>query len=57
MYEDSQGAIGEAQKLVMALETEAANGTSGFHPLRTPFWAEKKSIEELWADVWAEVRS
>lgn len=66
MYEDAQAAIIEANKLVQSLEGDISkDSTSGPQTgsttnagevsLRHPGWAGKKSVEELWGDVWSEV--
>lgn len=60
MNDDAKGAIAEAQKIVQTMESEmgkdeAGKKSSGSPSLRDPGWAGKKSIEELWADVWCEV--
>lgn len=64
MYEDSKGAVAEAQKIVQTMEAELGkesgegnDNRKTIHPtsLRDPGWGGKKSIEELWADVWCEV--
>ncbi|KAM4057111.1 filamentation protein (Rhf1) [Hirsutella rhossiliensis] len=52
MLEDSKGAIAEAQKLVQDLESQDQSGASG--PKSTG-WAEKKSVDDLWGDVWSEL--
>ncbi|KKF97407.1 putative cargo-transport protein ypp1 [Ceratocystis platani] len=54
MVEDAKGAVAEAQKLVQTLETELTNDATGSLILKVPKWAEKRSVDELWADVWAE---
>lgn len=63
MYDDAKGAVAEAQKIAQGIEAdagkdsgEAGKKSSGSASLRDPGWAGKKSIEELWADVWCEVR-
>ncbi|EEY16492.1 conserved hypothetical protein [Verticillium alfalfae VaMs.102] len=56
MFEDCRGAVGEAQKLVQGLDTERSASENGAS-YRNAGWAERKSIDELWGDVWAEVRS
>jgi hypothetical protein len=53
--DDSQGATAEAMKLVQGLEAEIARDTTGTLSLKNPGWAGRKSVEELWADVWSEV--
>lgn len=57
MYGDAEGAAAEAKKLVQGLEAEVANDTTGALSLSLQHagWAGKKSVEELWADFWAEV--
>ncbi|KAB5570150.1 hypothetical protein GE09DRAFT_1217589 [Coniochaeta sp. 2T2.1] len=53
MYKDAEGATAEANKLVQNLEAEVASDVAGMLSLSAG-WAGKKSVEELWADVWAE---
>lgn len=61
MFDDAKGAVAEAQKIVQNMEAEMGNESgdnkklSGSSSLRDPGWAGKKSVEELWADVWCEV--
>lgn len=55
MLDDCKGAIAEAQKLVQGLETESTREPSGSAGIKGAGWAEKKSLEDLWGDVWAEV--
>ncbi|KAG7133480.1 hypothetical protein HYQ45_008353 [Verticillium longisporum] len=54
MYEDCRGAVGEAQKLVQGLDTERS-ASENAASYRNAGWAERKSIDELWGDVWAEL--
>ncbi|KUI59299.1 Putative cargo-transport protein ypp1 [Cytospora mali] len=61
MYDDAKGAVNEAQKLVQTMEAEMGKDSgemskklSAAPSLRDPGWAGKKSIEELWGDVWCE---
>ncbi|KKA26846.1 hypothetical protein TD95_002435, partial [Thielaviopsis punctulata] len=54
MVEDAAGAVAEAQKLVQSLEADLARDATGLLILKAPQWAEKKSVDELWGDVWAE---
>lgn len=58
MYEDAEGATAEAKKLVQSLEAEVASDATGVLTLslKNAGWAGKKSVEELWADYWSEVR-
>ncbi|SPO04477.1 uncharacterized protein DNG_07162 [Cephalotrichum gorgonifer] len=53
MFEDCKGAVGEARKTVQGLEAEAREIAGGLTGGGT--WGEKKTIEELWGDVWAEL--
>lgn len=55
MQEDSKGAITEAQRLIQSLESDLARDPSGSGSLKAPSWAEKKSVEDLWSDLYAEV--
>lgn len=55
MFEDAEGAATEAQRLVQSLEADATRDPSGSGSLRAAGWAEKKSIEELWGDLYSEV--
>lgn len=61
MFDDAKEAIAEAQKIVQNMEAEmgkepqGSGNSLGSSSLRDPGWAGKKSIEELWADVWCEV--
>lgn len=57
MYEDAEGAAAEAKKLVQGLEAEVASDAAGVLSLsvKNAGWADKKSVEELWADYWSEV--
>lgn len=55
MFDDAKGAVLEAQKLVKGLEEEVAKDAGcDVGSLRRQGWAGKKSIDELWADVWTE---
>lgn len=56
LFDDAQQACAEAQKIAQSLETEVANDQSGSLSVREPGWGETKSVEELYADVWSEVR-
>ncbi len=52
---DAQKACAEAQKIVQDLESDVAGDASGNLSTKQAGWGEKKSVEELHADVWAEV--
>ncbi len=55
MYKDSRGATEEAKKIVETLEVDIVQDTTGSITLRNPGWGGKKSADELWSDVRAEV--
>ncbi|KPM42618.1 hypothetical protein AK830_g3922 [Neonectria ditissima] len=55
MNEDCKGAITEAQRLVSSLESDSARDPSGSGSLRSLGWAERKSVEDLWGDLWSEL--
>lgn len=52
---DAQKACSEGQKIVQNLEADISSDTSGSLSARQAGWGQKKSVEELFADVWAEV--
>lgn len=56
MFEDAKGAIDEAYKLVQGQEMDVARDTSGNVTIENGGWGSRKSVEELWGDVWSEVR-
>lgn len=55
MNEDCKGAITEAQRLVQSLESDSARDPSGSGSLKALGWAERKSVEDLWSDLWSEL--
>lgn len=55
MHEDCKGAVTEAQKLVQTLEADAHREPFVTGSIKSAGWAESKSIEELWGDVYSEV--
>lgn len=55
MLDECKAAIAEAQKLVQGLETEATRDPFVTGAAKSTVWAEKKSIEALWGDVFSEV--
>lgn len=58
MLEDCKGAITEVQKLIQTLESDLAKELSlGPGSLKGAAWGEKKSIDELWGDLYSEVSS
>ena len=57
MYEDARGTLSEAVNLVTELEPELAQQESSAKAFSERGWGGGKSIEELWADVWAAVSS
>lgn len=57
IHGDSRGAVDEARKLVGVMEAHIAKDASGSTAINHPGWGGQKSVEELWADVHAEVRA
>ncbi|PFH57266.1 hypothetical protein XA68_15297 [Ophiocordyceps unilateralis] len=55
MLEDCKAAISEAQKLVEGLETEWQRNELESGGGKTNSWAERRSVEDSWGDVWAEL--
>lgn len=55
MLDDGKAAVLEAQKLLAGIESEAARDQSGTGATMGAGWAERKSIDDLWGDVWSEV--
>ena len=54
LYEDAQGAVDEALKIIRDIESAVADTDSSAHAFEQQGWAGMKSVEELWADVYAE---
>lgn len=54
LYDDCEGAVTEAKKLVQSLEADKQREPSDSSTIKGVAWAEKKSIEDLWGDVFAE---
>ncbi|KAK0646618.1 hypothetical protein B0T16DRAFT_391018 [Cercophora newfieldiana] len=54
LLNDAAKACAEAQKIVQSLEADISSDTSGSLSARQAGWGQKKSVEELLADVWAE---
>ncbi|KIH92231.1 filamentation protein [Sporothrix brasiliensis 5110] len=55
MLDDAKRATVEAQKLVQDMEIDASRNLTSGASLRDRGWVGKKSVDELWADVWAEM--
>lgn len=55
MLDECKAAVSEGQKLVQGLETEAARDASGPGSIGGAGWGERRSIDELWGDVYSEV--
>ncbi|RAR11452.1 filamentation protein [Stemphylium lycopersici] len=53
MYRDAREAVGEALKLVETFEAEVSAESSTAKALAEKGWGGGKSVEELWADVFA----
>lgn len=56
IFDDAQGAIDEAADLVQALESQVAQQDSSVKAFAARGWGGRKSVEELWADIWTQVR-
>lgn len=52
---DAQKAYTEANQIVEKLEADVSSDSSGSVSARQTGWGQRKSIDELLADVWAEV--
>jgi hypothetical protein len=57
MFQDAREAVAEALKLVEAFEAEVSLESSTAKALAEKGWGGGKSVEELWADVYAAVSS
>ncbi|KAL2256693.1 hypothetical protein VTK26DRAFT_1267 [Humicola hyalothermophila] len=55
LLEDAHKAIAEAQKVAQSLETDVLNDASGSLSVRHAGWGTEKCVEEVLADVWAEM--
>lgn len=53
LFEDAKGAVDEAFKLADNLESEISQDSSSAKAFSERGWGGGKSIEELWADIWA----
>ncbi|EKG15875.1 Tetratricopeptide-like helical [Macrophomina phaseolina MS6] len=53
LFEDAKGAVDEAFKLADNLESEVSQEQSSAKAFSERGWGGGKSIEELWADIWA----
>lgn len=56
MYDDAEGAVDEAHKLVQDFEVEVSKRDPSIRAFGERGWGGGKSVEGLWGDVWAEVR-
>ncbi|RDI79886.1 putative sterigmatocystin biosynthesis monooxygenase [Venturia inaequalis] len=54
VFDDATGAIDEAEDLVQALESQVAQQDSSVKAFAARGWGGGKSVEELWADIWAQ---
>lgn len=55
LLEDAEGAMNEAQKLAEGFQQELAKEESSAKAFDERGWGGGKSVNRLWADVWAEV--
>jgi hypothetical protein len=56
MLDEGRAAVLEAQKLLEGIESEAAKDESNTGAMSGVGWGERKSIDDVWGDVWSEVR-
>lgn len=56
LFEDAEGAIDEAHKLVEELQQAVAREDCSAKAFDEKGWGGGRSVNKLWADVWAEVR-
>lgn len=56
LYEDAKGALDEAEKLVRQTEACVLKDTTGCVSIHHAGWGGGKTVQQLWADVYAEVR-
>lgn len=54
LYDDAEGAIEEASKLVESLELDVVRDQTGLRRLDEAGWGNRKSVAELWADISTE---
>ncbi|KAG8428828.1 hypothetical protein J3459_002402 [Metarhizium acridum] len=56
MLDDGKAAVLEAQKLLTGIESEAARDPSSTGATKgASGWAERRSIDDLWGDIWSEL--
>ena len=55
MIEDASASIVEAEKIVQSMQHQVEVEGLGDTPIDVVGWGQRKSVEELWADVLSEV--
>ncbi|TWU75819.1 hypothetical protein ED733_004619 [Metarhizium rileyi] len=55
MLDDGKAAVQEAQKLLAISESEASGYPCSTGATEGAGWAESRSIDELWGDIWSEL--
>jgi tetratricopeptide (TPR) repeat protein len=55
LLEEAHEAVAEAQKVAQGLEADVVGDASGSLSVRQAGWGMEKSVEEVLADIWAEV--
>ncbi|GAB0136758.1 hypothetical protein EsDP_00005049 [Epichloe bromicola] len=55
MLDDGRAAVLEAQKLLSGIESESSKEVCGRGVTKSSGWAERRSVDDLWADVWSEL--
>ncbi|KAG6002870.1 hypothetical protein E4U21_002722 [Claviceps maximensis] len=55
MLDDGTAAVSEAQKLLSGIESESWKELSAAGATKGAAWAERRSVDDLWGDVWSEL--
>ncbi|KAG5939470.1 hypothetical protein E4U53_007798, partial [Claviceps sorghi] len=55
MLNDGRAAVLEAQKLLSGVEAESWGELSAGGETKDAGWAERRSVDDLWGDVWSEL--
>ncbi|KAG5979478.1 hypothetical protein E4U55_005116 [Claviceps digitariae] len=55
MLDDGRAAVLEAQKLLQEIESESWKELSAAGATKGAGWAERRSVDDLWGDVWSEL--
>ncbi|KAG6041360.1 hypothetical protein E4U41_004770 [Claviceps citrina] len=55
MLDEGRAAVMEAQKLLSGIESELCRELSAAGATKCSGWAERRSVDDLWGDVWSEL--